>query len=135
MRLKDMLLGRAFQAPLAAVHARRTNCGATGRRCAGIHPAHSTASGNTGGRAEPILPPPPAIAGCPPSLPSSFPLLCAVAQSSQPSNDPIASPLPPSASSPPLAQVEDLPMESTMLSDALDTAQKRVEAYFFDIRK
>ncbi|GIL47249.1 hypothetical protein Vafri_4093 [Volvox africanus] len=32
-------------------------------------------------------------------------------------------------------QVEDLPMESTMLSDALDTAQKRVEAYFFDIRK
>ncbi|KXZ52913.1 hypothetical protein GPECTOR_8g291 [Gonium pectorale] len=28
-------------------------------------------------------------------------------------------------------QVEDLPMESTMLSDALDTAQKRVEAYFF----
>ncbi len=32
-------------------------------------------------------------------------------------------------------QVEDLPMESSMLSDALDTAQKRVEAYFFDIRK
>jgi preprotein translocase subunit SecA len=32
-------------------------------------------------------------------------------------------------------RVEDLPMESQMLSDALDTAQKRVEAYFFDIRK
>jgi preprotein translocase subunit SecA len=32
-------------------------------------------------------------------------------------------------------QVEDLPMESQMLSDALDTAQKRVENYFFDIRK
>lgn len=32
-------------------------------------------------------------------------------------------------------QVEDLPMESAMLSDALDNAQKRVEAYFFDIRK
>ncbi len=26
-------------------------------------------------------------------------------------------------------------MESAMLSDALDNAQKRVEAYFFDIRK
>ena len=32
-------------------------------------------------------------------------------------------------------QIEDLPMESPMLSEALDTAQKRVEAYFFDIRK
>ena len=32
-------------------------------------------------------------------------------------------------------QIEDLPMESKMLSDALDTAQKRVENYFFDIRK
>ncbi|KAF5842058.1 chloroplast-associated SecA protein [Dunaliella salina] len=32
-------------------------------------------------------------------------------------------------------RVEDLPMESQMLSDALDTAQKRVENYFFDIRK
>lgn len=32
-------------------------------------------------------------------------------------------------------RVEDLPMESTMLSDALDTAQKRVESYFYDIRK
>jgi hypothetical protein len=32
-------------------------------------------------------------------------------------------------------QIEDLPMESQMLSDALDTAQKRVESYFYDIRK
>jgi preprotein translocase subunit SecA len=32
-------------------------------------------------------------------------------------------------------RVEDLPMESQMLSDALDTAQKRVESYFYDIRK
>jgi len=32
-------------------------------------------------------------------------------------------------------RVEDLPMESQMLTDALDTAQKRVENYFFDIRK
>ena len=32
-------------------------------------------------------------------------------------------------------RVEDLPMESQMLTDALDTAQKRVEAYFYDIRK
>lgn len=32
-------------------------------------------------------------------------------------------------------RIEDLPMESQMLSDALDTAQKRVENYFFDIRK
>eukprot|EP00798_Chlamydomonas_sp_ICE-L_P023574 gene23574-9099_t len=32
-------------------------------------------------------------------------------------------------------QVEDLPMESQMLTDALDTAQKKVENYFFDIRK
>ncbi|GFH27523.1 seca_motor_dead domain-containing protein [Haematococcus lacustris] len=32
-------------------------------------------------------------------------------------------------------RVEDLPMESKMLTDALDTAQKRVENYFFDIRK
>lgn len=32
-------------------------------------------------------------------------------------------------------QVEDLPMESQMLTDALDTAQKRVESYFYDIRK
>ncbi|KAJ9529991.1 hypothetical protein QJQ45_023225, partial [Haematococcus lacustris] len=31
-------------------------------------------------------------------------------------------------------RVEDLPMESKMLTDALDTAQKRVENYFFDIR-
>lgn len=29
----------------------------------------------------------------------------------------------------------DLPIESGMLTDALDTAQKKVEAYFFDIRK
>jgi len=34
-----------------------------------------------------------------------------------------------------IPRVEDLPMESQMLSDALDTAQKRVENYFFDIRK
>jgi len=26
-------------------------------------------------------------------------------------------------------------MESQMLTDALDTAQKRVESYFYDIRK
>jgi preprotein translocase subunit SecA len=32
-------------------------------------------------------------------------------------------------------RVEDLPMESQMLTDALDTAQKRVESYFYDIRK
>lgn len=32
-------------------------------------------------------------------------------------------------------QIEDLPMESQMLTDALDTAQKRVESYFYDIRK
>ncbi len=32
-------------------------------------------------------------------------------------------------------RVEDLPMESQMLTDALDTAQKRVENYFFDMRK
>lgn len=32
-------------------------------------------------------------------------------------------------------QIEDLPMESTMLSEALNTAQKKVENYFFDIRK
>ncbi|KAG1669742.1 hypothetical protein FOA52_001571 [Chlamydomonas sp. UWO 241] len=32
-------------------------------------------------------------------------------------------------------QVEDLPMESQMLTNALDTSQKRVENYFFDIRK
>jgi len=31
--------------------------------------------------------------------------------------------------------VADLPIESGMLTDALDTAQKKVEAYFFDIRK
>ncbi|KAG1679248.1 hypothetical protein FOA52_009277 [Chlamydomonas sp. UWO 241] len=32
-------------------------------------------------------------------------------------------------------RVDDLPMESQMLSDALDVSQKRVENYFFDIRK
>lgn len=32
-------------------------------------------------------------------------------------------------------RVEDLPMESQMLTDALDVSQKRVENYFFDIRK
>lgn len=31
--------------------------------------------------------------------------------------------------------MEDLPIESGMLTDALDTAQKKVESYFFDIRK
>lgn len=32
-------------------------------------------------------------------------------------------------------RVDDLPMESDMLTEALGTAQKRVENYFFDIRK
>lgn len=32
-------------------------------------------------------------------------------------------------------RVDDLPIESGMLTDALDTAQKKVESYFFDIRK
>ena len=32
-------------------------------------------------------------------------------------------------------RVDDLPIESGMLTDALDNAQRKVEAYFFDIRK
>jgi preprotein translocase subunit SecA len=32
-------------------------------------------------------------------------------------------------------QIEDLPIESKMLSDALNEAQRKVEAYFFDIRR
>ena len=32
-------------------------------------------------------------------------------------------------------RVGDLPIESGMLTDALDNAQRKVEAYFFDIRK
>lgn len=32
-------------------------------------------------------------------------------------------------------RVEDLPIESKMLTKALDEAQKKVENYFFDIRK
>ncbi|CAK0755431.1 Protein translocase subunit SA1, chloroplastic [Coccomyxa viridis] len=32
-------------------------------------------------------------------------------------------------------QIEDLPIESKMLTDALTEAQRKVEAYFFDIRK
>ncbi len=32
-------------------------------------------------------------------------------------------------------QIEDLPIESQMLTNALDEAQRKVEAYFFDIRK
>lgn len=32
-------------------------------------------------------------------------------------------------------RVEDLPIESQMLTKALDEAQKKVENYFFDIRK
>lgn len=32
-------------------------------------------------------------------------------------------------------RVEDLPIESTMLTKALDEAQRKVENYFFDIRK
>ena len=31
--------------------------------------------------------------------------------------------------------VEDLPIESKMLTKALDEAQRKVENYFFDIRK
>jgi preprotein translocase subunit SecA len=32
-------------------------------------------------------------------------------------------------------RVDDLPIESGMLTDALNGAQKKVEAYFFNIRK
>ena len=32
-------------------------------------------------------------------------------------------------------QIEDLPIESQMLTNALDEAQRKVESYFFDIRK
>jgi preprotein translocase subunit SecA len=32
-------------------------------------------------------------------------------------------------------RVDDMPMETKMLTDALDNAQKKVEAYFFNIRK
>ena len=32
-------------------------------------------------------------------------------------------------------RVEDLPIESKMLTKALDEAQRKVENYFFDIRK
>jgi len=32
-------------------------------------------------------------------------------------------------------RVEDLPIESKMLTRSLDEAQKKVESYFFDIRK
>ena len=32
-------------------------------------------------------------------------------------------------------RVDDLPIESGMLTDALDNAQKKVEAYFFNMRK
>lgn len=32
-------------------------------------------------------------------------------------------------------RIEDLPIESQMLTNALDEAQRKVEAYFFDIRK
>jgi preprotein translocase subunit SecA len=32
-------------------------------------------------------------------------------------------------------RVDDLPIESGMLTDALDNAQRKVESYFFDIRK
>lgn len=32
-------------------------------------------------------------------------------------------------------RVDDLPIESGMLTDALDNAQRKVEAYFFNIRK
>ena len=32
-------------------------------------------------------------------------------------------------------QIDDLPIESKMLTDSLDTAQKKVESYFFDQRK
>lgn len=31
--------------------------------------------------------------------------------------------------------LDDVPIESSMLSNSLDTAQKRVETYFYDIRK
>ena len=32
-------------------------------------------------------------------------------------------------------QIEDLPIESQMLTNSLDNVQKKVESYFFDIRK
>lgn len=32
-------------------------------------------------------------------------------------------------------QIGDLPIESKMLTDALDEAQKKVESYFFDLRR
>ena len=31
-------------------------------------------------------------------------------------------------------QIDDLPIESAMLTNALDEAQRKVESYFYDIR-